>query len=107
MSGDFNASTGVRNGELLAYTPEQIGAALTVLEARMYNLVRPADYIIHLSQDRSSSRVAAACAMTDKIAFWVKRKVLNHSTIDGRVELIKFFIETAHVSSSNFSDLII
>jgi RasGEF domain len=107
MLRDVDTSASARDGNLLAYTPKQIAAALTVLEGRMYNLVRPADYIIHLSQSRGSRPVVDACVMTEKVAFWVKSNVVYHSVIDDRVALFEFFVDTALVSPSNSSDLII
>jgi RasGEF domain len=82
------------------FNSEQIAAALMVLEGDMYSRIRAADCINHLQERQCPNRVAEVHAMTLKITFWVKQKVLHSDRIEERGEMLKFFLKIAEVRFS-------
>jgi len=77
-------------------SPQGLALALTTLEGDQYSRILPADYISHFRNPLGSDNVSAACATNNKIFYWVKRSVLQPATLEGRAEVFKFFVNTAH-----------
>lgn len=83
-----------RTSELL---PRDLAIALTLLEGDKYKCILPTDYIAHLRRQRRSNHVEAAYLTNNKIVLWVKQSVLHYDAIESRVQVLKFFINTAQV----------
>ena len=80
-------------------TPRSLAVALTFLEGERYNLLFPADYIVHLLPSSTSSNIVAACTTNYKIVLWVQQSILHPAGFGHRAEVFKFFVNTAMVSS--------
>jgi son of sevenless-like protein len=78
-----------------------LAVALTALEQDQYNRILPADFISYLQNPSDSNNLSAAYATSKKIVCWAKKAILQPEELEGRVEAFKFFLNTAHVSSSS------
>ncbi|KAG6853700.1 hypothetical protein C0991_002235 [Blastosporella zonata] len=85
-------------------THDDLAIALTLLEGDRYKAILPTDYIAHLSGLRANN-VDVACLTNNKIVLWVKQYVLHYDSIEKRMQVVQFFVNTAVACRSfrNFS----
>lgn len=77
--------------------PRDLAIAFTLLEGDKYKVILPTDYIAHLETQDRPNNVAGACLTNNRIVLWVKQSVLHYDAIDSRVQVLKFFVNTALV----------
>ena len=78
-------------------TPQGLALALTLLEGDKFKQITPTDCLAHLCDRREYTNVEAADAVNKKIVIWVQQSLVHYETLNRRVSVMKFFIQTAEV----------
>ncbi|KAF9050727.1 hypothetical protein BDZ89DRAFT_1098758 [Hymenopellis radicata] len=75
--------------------PETLAVALTLLEADRFNAILPTDYLQHTIASTSAGKVNTALATSARIQLWIQKSILRSDELDGRVEVLTFFVHAA------------
>ena len=77
--------------------PHSLAVALSLLEGENYQTLRPLDYVLHLTKNRSEN-IKKFYEMNGKIRLWVIDTILQCDEVQRRAEVMTNFIKTALVS---------
>jgi len=81
--------------------PYDLAIALTLLEGDTYKSLTPSDYIAHIGRHPGYNNIESVYTINNKIIHWVKESILHYDSVEHRADVLKFFIHTAIVSSSD------
>jgi hypothetical protein len=87
--------------------PHDLAIALTLLEGDKYKSILPIDYIAHLRQHPGPNNVESACAVNNKIGYWVKKSILHYNQPEKRGKVLKFFVNTAQVNLIHYTTSVV
>ena len=77
--------------------PRDLAVALSLLEGEIYQTLRPLDYVLHLTKNRSEN-IKKFYEMNDKIRLWIIDTTLQYDEVRRRADVMTYFIKTALVS---------
>lgn len=82
-------------------TPAGLAIALTLLEGDKYKAIMPCDYIANQCGRPGFDKVAEAVSTNNQIIQWTKQSLLHYDGFQQRAGVLKFYINTAQVSSAS------
>jgi len=80
--------------------PNELAIALSLLEGDKYKVLVPFDYLAYLKKAAGHNNIEGTYTTNKEIILWVKDSVLRHDTVEKRVDVINYFINTAQVSQT-------